>query len=178
MSLYDSHSGDLRIFEQGQDVLCTQRGKHQKHVPREPCFYPKAWQTWEEWVVGERQKGIQVSLVDICVPGMGSGNSYVSHFILLKPIRLFIWCFNRHFLRKIPCWSMPVISALGRLRQEHGEFEASLGYYNETLSQKHTNHTKNTLLESLSLIWHVSRLQGQKSIEVKLQTSLLQELTV
>lgn len=73
---------------------------------------------------------------------------------------------------------MPVISALGRLRQEHGEFEASLGYYNETLSQKHTNHTKNTLLESLSLIWHVSRLQGQKSIEVKLQTSLLQELTV
>lgn len=30
-------------------------------------------------------EGIQVNLVDICVPGMLSGNSYMSHFILLRP---------------------------------------------------------------------------------------------
>jgi hypothetical protein len=45
-------------------------------------------------------------------------------------------------------WHTPVIPALGRLRQENHEFEASLGYIpssrstwavNKTLSQKQTN---------------------------------------
>jgi hypothetical protein len=32
-------------------------------------------------------------------------------------------------------WYMPVIPALGWLRQEHREFEAGLGYISMTLSQ-------------------------------------------
>lgn len=39
---------------------------------------------------------------------------------------------------------MAIISALGRLRQDDGEFETSMVYYKETMSPKHTNHTKNT----------------------------------
>jgi hypothetical protein len=34
------------------------------------------------------------------------------------------------------CWFIPVILHLGEPRQESPEFEASLGYISETLSQK------------------------------------------
>jgi hypothetical protein len=38
---------------------------------------------------------------------------------------------------------MPVIPALGRLRQEDPKFEARLGYINETLSQENKQIKKN-----------------------------------
>jgi hypothetical protein len=33
-------------------------------------------------------------------------------------------------------WHIPVIPALGRLRQKHQKFEASVGYISKSLSQK------------------------------------------
>jgi hypothetical protein len=45
---------------------------------------------------------------------------------------------------------MPVIPALGRLRQEDQEFKASLGYIPKTMSQKTTDRQKESLEQCLT----------------------------
>jgi hypothetical protein len=58
-------------------------------------------------------------------------------------LSLVFQCRNKSPIRQIPksglCqawWFMPIIPAFGRLRQENLDFETSLGYIVETVSQK------------------------------------------
>lgn len=102
MGLYLSHSGDFRIFEQGQNV-CVSRGQTPEHahlIAKGTLLYPKDQKTWGKGLVGERQKGIQVSLLDICVPGIVSGNSYMSCFILPRAYSFIHLIFQQTFTKQ------------------------------------------------------------------------------